>query len=206
MNEEMLEILIGKYLDSEITPAEQKLLDVQLTQNSQARQLLDDWQRVHEQSQEIIAGEIISMGKPPAEIFERAWQQAKRRKFALPVLGGWLRFVTGLAAGIILCISAYKYLLPASQPAVIPEVVELSPPVTSEPEGIKIADLNETASVRPSPIPVIVDRRPRVRELPHVTRNVDWYNFTDDHGDQWMVETLNERKSDVSTAAYHGDL
>ena len=42
MNEQMIELLIGKFIDSEITPAEQRLLDAELLRNPQTRRLLEN--------------------------------------------------------------------------------------------------------------------------------------------------------------------
>jgi len=40
MTQEMLEILIGKYLDGEITPTEQSMLEAELDSDAQAKELL----------------------------------------------------------------------------------------------------------------------------------------------------------------------
>ena len=58
MTEEMLEILIGKYLDGEITPIEQRLLDQALQKDSQAKELFEQLQDLHRASQEAIDAEI----------------------------------------------------------------------------------------------------------------------------------------------------
>ena len=38
----------------------------------------------------------------------------------------------------------------------------------------------------------------------NVFRNVDWYNFTDKEGNQWLIEGL--RENIVRPASYSGDL
>ena len=47
MNQELLEILIGKYLDGEITPSEQHILEDQLNADPQAEELLRQFQNLH---------------------------------------------------------------------------------------------------------------------------------------------------------------
>ena len=47
MTNEILEILIGKYLDGEITPSEQQMLEEALVSEPQARELLEQLQNLH---------------------------------------------------------------------------------------------------------------------------------------------------------------
>ena len=54
MKQEMLEILIGKYLDGEITPSEQQILQKELESNPQAKELLEQLQDLHERSCEAV--------------------------------------------------------------------------------------------------------------------------------------------------------
>ncbi len=189
MTEEMLEILIGKYLDGEITPSEQQMLEAALDNDSNARKLLEHLQDLHERSREVIASEILQKGKAAEEILEQAWRhQAKhplRRKINA---AGWLRFVSGLAAGLVIGLALHATLL-----------------TQSTPQGNQ-TPLNVTArneDYQPD-VP-----RPTLLTLPlrgarNVTRNVDWYSFTDENGDQWLIEGL--RENVVRPAVYHEGL
>ena len=77
MNQEMLEILIGRYLDSEITPAEQRLLDAELQAGPEARQLLERWQQLHEQARQALNTQLTEQGASAEAIFSRALAQQK---------------------------------------------------------------------------------------------------------------------------------
>ena len=58
MNEEMIELLIGKFIDSEITPAEQRLLDAELLRNPRTRRLLEEFQMMGDQAKGILGQEL----------------------------------------------------------------------------------------------------------------------------------------------------
>jgi anti-sigma factor RsiW len=60
-----LEILIGRFLDGEISPAEQKVLENELEHNAQARELLEQMQLLTECSREVMASEVVGRGKGP---------------------------------------------------------------------------------------------------------------------------------------------
>ena len=103
MKQEMLEILIGKYLDGEITPSEQQILQKELERNPQAKELLEQMQDLHERSCEAVASEINGSGKEAGEIFNHAWQrQAANPLRRVLKINGRLRFAAGLAAGLII--------------------------------------------------------------------------------------------------------
>jgi anti-sigma factor RsiW len=119
MTEEMLEILIGKYLDGEITPSEQHILEVALDADSNARKLLEQLQDLHERSRQVIASEVLQKGKAAEQIFESACGRQHRTNHALRrkmKTGGWLRFVSGLAAGLIIGLALHFTLLEPSTP------------------------------------------------------------------------------------------
>ena len=81
MNPEMTEILIGKHIDSEITPAEQRLLDIELKNNPEMRQMLSEMKKLHEQSQLAVNSKVVEKGKSAQAIFESAWQKHRLMRF-----------------------------------------------------------------------------------------------------------------------------
>ncbi|UCE47363.1 MAG: hypothetical protein JSW47_17400 [Phycisphaerales bacterium] len=182
MTEEMLEILIGKYLDGEITPSEQQILEAALDNDSNARKLLEQLENLHEQSREVVASEILQKGKSAEEIFGRAWRHQTRRPLYWKIRpGGWLRFVSGLAAGLIIGLALHFTLLEPSTPQAIARSADDQPDVQ-----------------KPAPLPL------PSRGTRNVTRNVDWYSFTDENGDQWLIEGFRENM--VRPAVYHASL
>jgi len=189
MTQEMLEILIGKYLDGEITPSEQQILQTELDRDPEAKELLEQLQDLHERSCEAVASEIIGTGKEAGEIFERAWQrQAANPLRRILKMNGRLRFAAGLAAGLIIGLMLH-FVLPLVSTSQRPDV----------PMNIvaKNAGNQMDADQLTYPEPLI---NPAVNSL----RNVDWYSFTDNQGNQWLVEGL--RENTVRPAAYYGDL
>jgi len=186
-----LEVLIGKFLDGEISPSEQRFLDRALQRDGQARELLDQFRSLHECSREMIVTEVLDPGADSGDIFERAWQRNKKPSWRrIVIVDGHLRFAAGLAAGLILGVFLHFALVwnagtpggPAHEPVVaghVPVDARLS------------ADGEAMQSLR----------------LPHsdrVTRKVDWVSFTDDAGHQWLVEGI--REGLARPAAYYGDL
>ena len=59
MNEQMLEILISKYIDSEITPAEQKMLDAELQNNPEAQETLKALEQLRDQAQQMLKEDVV---------------------------------------------------------------------------------------------------------------------------------------------------
>ena len=183
ITEQTLEILIGKYLDGEITPAEKDLLDAALQEDSQARELLEQLQQLNQNGRQVIASEIIESGKQADEIFEQAWQQAKHSKRRVVKIGGFLRFAAGVAAGLIIGLTLHFTILAdsSSQKSLMP------------PDSIRVADVQSPSSLI---FPTETEE--------NVFRNVDWYSFTDKNGDQWLIEGL--RESIVRPAVYQEGL
>ena len=179
MKEDMLEIMIGKYLDGQITPSEQRVLEAELDSNFEAKELLAQLQDLHQLSCELVASEILDRGENADEIFERAWQQ--RRKYpsiGIIKLSGPLRFAAGIAAGLVIGLALHFTVLTRSTPPIIRQ----EPPIAQRPDNT----INENRQNLPSPQNVI--------------RNVDWYTFTDENGDQWLIEGL--RENTVRTASF----
>jgi hypothetical protein len=189
MTQEMLEILIGKYLDGEITPSEQQILRTELDTDPQAKGLLEQLQDLHERSCEAVASEIIESGKEAGEIFEQAWQ----RRATTPLrrvlkINGWLRFAAGLAAGLIIGLMLH-FVLPF---VTTPQSSEVPANIVAKNPGNQM-DAGQLTYPQP-----LMD--PAGNSL----LNVDWYSFTDNQGNQWLVEGL--RENIVRPAVYYGDL
>ena len=189
MTQEMLEILIGKYLDSEITPSEQRLLETELDRDPQAKELLRQLQDLHESSSEVVASEINGEGRAAEDIFEKAWLQQSKAWFRLKAtMGGHLRFAAGLAAGLLLGLSLHFALPSVIQPQNDP----VSP-------NMVVKNVDKQTDEENPDLPKLM-----TEPFNSVFRNVDWYSFTDKEGNQWLIEGL--REDIVRPAAYSGDL
>ena len=180
---DMLEILIGKYIDGEITPSEQEMLDGAMEKDSKVKELLEQLAELHEASVEAVGSEVLDRGKPAEEIIDLAWRGKE------PVRGktfssGVLRFAAGLAAGLLIGFVLHLALSGGTQG----RNGEMEPRVTASNAAGQI-EVQRTA-----PPPVRGD----------VIRNVDYYGFTDKNGGQWLVEGL--RDDMVRPAVYYGDL
>ncbi|TKJ38866.1 MAG: hypothetical protein CEE38_03985 [Planctomycetes bacterium B3_Pla] len=176
MTQEMLEILIGKHLDGEITPTEQRVLEAELDKDVQSKELLMQLEELHKRSSETVASEIVGRGKMPEEVFERAWRRSKRPSPVKFKMGGWVRFAAGLAAGLVMGL-ALHFVLPAfstppGDPAAPNAIIRNA---GNEPEMERQA--LQRFSIDPAGDAVV---------------NVDWYSFTDKQGNQWLVEGLSE--------------
>jgi len=187
MTQEMLEILIGKYLDGEITPSEQQILQTELDCNPKAKELLEQLQDLHERSCEAVASEITGAGKEAGEIFEQAWQRRSVNPLRRVLkMGGYMRFAAGLAAGLIIGLMLHFALpfLSTTQDESIPTDVI----VQNTSDG--------TGEFMLPQLQMDLDG--------NTLRNVDWYSFTDNQGNQWLIEGLRENM--VRPAVYYGDL
>ena len=172
-----LEILIGRYLDGEISPAQEQVLHEELEQNAEARELFEQLQSLDETVRTTIDREVISRGDRPEVMFERAWRQGNsvfwRRIIAA---AGGARFTTGLAAGFLLAVLLHFVVVGnggrQAQP-IEPPGRGLNPPA-----GTTLVSDRGDQWTNPADRPVI--------------RDVDWYIFTDDEGNQWLVEGVQE--------------
>ena len=190
MTEEMLEILIGKYLDGEITPIEQRMLEQTLQKDSQAKELFEQLQDLHRASQEVIDSEILDRGKTAEEIFERAWGQRNEHPLRRVInMSGRLRFAVGLAAGLIIGLTLHFALFAQ---------------LTRTDYEAPVKQVAKDTSSIPDP-----DRPVGRSSMPdssgNVVRNVDWYNFTDEDGQQWLIERVRQNNV-VRPAVYHEGL
>lgn len=189
MTDEKLEVLIGKLLDGEITPAEQRWLDEQLERNDEARELLEQLRTLHECSRQAVSAEVLERGKSPKEILELTWPCHRgspwRRIFKAD---GHLRFAAGLAAGFLLGLLLHFALVLGDTSVMEP--ADQHPLVAGDSiGGGSHADVMEET---------------RASDVRPVMRNVDWYSFTDRTGHQWLVEGIHE--GSVRPVVYDGDL
>jgi len=187
--DDKLEILIGKLLDGEISPAERRVLDCRLEQDARARELLEQMRVLHECGREVIEHQVQQGGAAPGDVFERAWRQSKgpvRQRIIR--IGGLPRFAIGVAAGFFLGMALHFVLSGGSKPPIddtsIARVTEQTP---TEREA-----LDESW------------RKLQPRTPDQVTREVEWYGFTDQSGNQWLIEGF--REGVARPASYHGDL
>lgn len=195
MNQEIIEILIGKHLDGEITPGEQRILDMELVRNPRARELLAELRELHERSSEMVASYVLAQGEAAADIFEQAWKQSQRpiRRAARRV--GYIRVAVGAAAGFAIGLAVQFAMPGASLPQTNPAASNLVAMDVADPIELKAPGLPKAW--------------PPAGEMPtdpakNPVRNVDLYNFTDKQGNQWLVEGL--REDIAQPAAYYGDL
>ena len=189
MTQEMLEIMIGKHLDGEITPSEQRLLDAELDRDPQVKELLAQLQHLHERCGEAVASELLGRGRTPEEMFERAWRRRSKSPLrSIARMRDQVHFAAGLAAGLIMGLALHFVL-----------------PVVSAPDGgpagpnIVAVDTGSQTSVERA-----ATRRFAVDPGRDTILNVDWYNFTDKQGNKWLVEGL--REDIVKPAAYYEGL
>ena len=182
--DDKLEILIGRLLDGEISPAEQRWLDDELQRNEEARELLEQLRTLNACSREAVAAEVDESTGSPEEILQRAWQQHERPAWRRLVrVDGRLRFAAGLAAGFVLGLILH-FVLVWGEPSVNGPTDRVA-----RPEGLPtVESLTPNRTTYPRP----------------VMRNVDWVGFTDQTGNQWLVEGI--REGSVQPAAYYGDL
>ena len=189
MTQETLEILIGKYLDGEITPSEKQILQTELDSDPHAKELLEQLQALNERSCEVVATQIIGRGKEAEEIFEQAWQrQAANPLRRILKMDGRLRFAAGLAAGLVIGLLMH-FIMPFSSTPKSPEV-----PANILAQSTDNQPISEQFNYPQAPMDSTGDSQ----------RNVDWYSFTDKQGNQWLIEGL--REDTVMPAAYYGGL
>jgi hypothetical protein len=198
-----LEILIGKSLDGELSPKERCLLENELQQDRHAKELFEQMRVLHECSCGVVTHEILGRGADPAAVFERAWQQDKRsfwRRVAQRVphregarvgarADGHLRFVAGVAAGLLLglimnFVSVVQTKTTGDVPPWRQQVVRNVPPGGNEQIGMVPASLPQDPG--------------------QTNREVDWYVYTDQAGNRWLVEGTCEGM--VKPVAQRGDL
>jgi len=188
VTDERLELLIGKFLDGEISPGERRILDQELQRNSEAEELLEQLRALHECSREAVAS-VVRSTEPSGDIIGRAWQESERSSWRRIIRAdGHLRFVAGLAAGLVLGFLLHFVL------------VWESGPLAGTEERPPVADAVFDEPVRSTPGSLVTGHAPAGR----TTRELDWYVVTDGTGNQWLIEGV--REGMVRPAAYHGGL
>ncbi|MHC4329843.1 MAG: anti-sigma factor family protein [Planctomycetota bacterium] len=188
MTQEMLEMLIGKHLDGEITPTEQSMLEAELDKDAQTKELLRQLEDLHKRSSETVASEIVGRGKTPEEIFEQAWRRSKRPSPVRFKMGGWARFAAGLAAGLVMGLGLH-FALPA---------VSTRQGGPAAPNAF-VQNVGNELEVEGQTLPGFP-----IEPAGDAVVNVDWYSFTDKQGNQWLVEGL--RENVVRPAVYEPGL
>jgi len=189
ISEEMFEALAGKFIDGEISAAEQRLLDAELRARADRREFFEQMKRLHEMAREAIAEELGGSASPE-DVFERAWAHRGGRRIAIPWTGGWVRFAAGLAAGLVVGLAWH---LNVSRPPV--EAIE--------PNTGQTASVLQTGQL-PLAAGSAKSEHGRLERMGDISRRVDWYGFTDPQGNRWIVEGLRENR--IVPASYGGDL
>jgi hypothetical protein len=168
---EMLEILMGKYMDGQITPAENRMLQEALEADEEARELFEQLQILHERCEEAVDSEILNRGQDFEEVFDRAWKRRGPRVVRVIVPSGAFKFVAGLAAGILIGLGIHLTMS-------INRLNNLTP-----------EQVYATAANRETPPRFITDvAPPQPESASGMTRNVDWYSFTDNSGNEYLIE------------------
>jgi hypothetical protein len=193
VNEEMLEILIGKYLDSEITPAEQKLLDTELQSNLKAKQLLQQWQQLHEQTEQVLTAEVLENGQSPGSIFQRAVTVHNRNRWKRQFRPArWLPMAGSLAAGLLIGIGLFS--LMTNDP-----IIQNNSNFTNG--NIETAKVGTKEDQNPEPD----DTKPSLKLVEMIPdRPVEYYLYTDPGGSRYVVETPTDNH--VNLATHYDDL
>lgn len=177
MSNEMLEILIGKQIDSEITPAEKRLLDRHLESDEQSRKFMDELNRINDIAAESIDSRLAAV-KPVGEIFEAAWEKTGGVSYNYTRwLKKNLKFAFGLAAGLMIGIT-----LQMNQ-AVLDDNMPGPDLAGNTTIGNPVAENEDYGFDRPE-------------------RNLDLYMFTDTDGRRWMMEAYKE-DNNIQPAIYY---
>ena len=107
----MLEILIGKFLDAEMSPTEKQMLDAALERDPQAKDLFNQLKELHELNQQAVTSSVIEKGRSAEDIFEDAWHERKRIRLPYMIRAMASRkFAAGIAAGLLLGIFLLNYI------------------------------------------------------------------------------------------------
>jgi hypothetical protein len=188
LDNETLELLMGKHLDGEISSAEARLLQTHLDGDAGACQLLDQLQDLHRSSQEAVTEAVLGQGRSAQDIIDAALQQSRgNRPLRLLRRVVFSQFAAGLAAGLLIATAG---LLAFSKP-----VGQQQPSKMAQQEA-------GTGLVRDAGM------APRLAESPQpnnrIQRNVDWIVFTDKQGEHYLLEGLREDRR-IRPAVYQGD-
>ena len=192
MNNEMIETLISKFIDSEITPAEQRLLDEELTSNPESRQLLHDLQQLRDQSCQLLDEQLYRQGDSAETFFQKACEQKDSlNRFQIIRPSRFWKWAASMAACLLIALTIWMVWV-ARQPNGLP----------AQPETINIA---ENSPVPDDPVEPRFNPR-WVRDITPTTskRYIDWYTYTAPSGSQYLIESY--RDHSVTTASTHEGL
>ena len=109
MNDETTEILISKFLDSEITPAEQRILEAKLSQDADARDLLESLRQLRDQASRALNDELGSVGRSPEELFAAAASQSVGHRNTVTTFAQrYWQVAAALAVGVLIGTQAFR--------------------------------------------------------------------------------------------------
>ncbi len=184
MANEMLDILMGKHLDGEITPDEQRLLDQFLAADDAAREEFESFRRLHEQIHSAVE-QALDGGRPMDEVFDAAWRKSSpaRRVQNRIFKREWVLTAAGLAAGLLIGFFVHGMIMSPSESA----RPTPSPLAQKSTDGEPLWPSSATPAATPGE-----------------NRNVDWYTVIEPSGEQWLLEGY--RRQQVMPAMYYGDL
>ena len=161
MSEDLLEILIGKHIDGEITPAEQRLLDAHFQDEPEAQALFERLVALHTQLEQMTAEETAGFNSAEV-IVDRAMGRRLSPIRRLAELRRRFPFAAGLAAGLLIGLALF---------------------LAGQRTGLGSAQLAAGPGVAKAPAP----RTSNVPGLQRDTRNIEWVSFTDEAGGEWLV-------------------
>lgn len=104
LDDKQIELWISQYLDGQLDPTAAECLSEQLAADDQTRQRLEKWFTLHQAARQTVP-QAVQRGKSFDQIFAAACQQT-RRAHRWAALRRWGRFAAGLAAGILVALSA----------------------------------------------------------------------------------------------------
>jgi len=191
MNNDMVETLISKFIDSEITPAEQRLLDGELMSNPKARELLTRLQQLHDQTCQLLDDQLTGRGASAESLLQKAGEQIdsprQSQRFGL---SRFAKLALSLAACLLVALTVWA-------------IVSVHTPNTPTPQPEKMTVDNDAA------IPESLEPRFKPRWLREITPTqrqcyMDWYTYTDPSGSQYLIESYRDRG--VTTAAANDGL
>ena len=174
MDNDRLEILMGKFVDGEIEPSEQRLLETQLAADPQSRRLFEEFKTLHALAQTDVTP-LAESGRSFEAVFASAWKKSLRGQHRIrkaPI--GVIRFVSGMAAGLVLTVLVQVSMRPVA-------VVETAGPADSIPQAATLTNGPDR----------ILTRAAGNNSTP-VIKDVDYYYYTDENGQRWLIEGFRE--------------
>ncbi|MCP4713067.1 MAG: hypothetical protein GY869_30935 [Planctomycetes bacterium] len=193
MSEELTELLIGKFLDSEITPAEQQLLEIELQKNPESQKLLDELKQFHELAAQALDQELNESDTSCEEIFQRASAQVPDPKKQRIIRFNLWQKAASIAAMLMIGFSVYLVLVQSNQ---VTNMVDTQiegatlPPVPSRDGEIAInQDQTSTGTIQP------------VRYGPPGS---DFYYVRSPDGTEWLIQKSPQNQ--IRRASYNGEI